>query len=104
MDESSTQAIPNSEETGSEFHARFRDCRENPYGELDVQKEKPAAFKLEKNEARQKPMVVLGSPLVRGRVNCRPGSRSEARIAECSGKGARRACLVEEWKHSRGGP
>lgn len=104
VDESGTQAIPNSEETGSEFHARFRDCRENPYSELDVQKEKPAAFKPEKNEARQITMVVLGNPLVGGSVNCRCGSRSETRIAECSGKGARRACLVEEWRHSRGGP
>lgn len=102
VDESCTQAIPNSEETGSEFHARFRDCRENPNGELE--KEKPAAFKPGKNEGRQIPMVVLGNPLVGGRVNCWPGSRSEARIAGCFGKGARRACLVEEWRHSRGGP
>lgn len=36
VNESCTQTIPNSEETGSGFHARFRDCRENQNGELEV--------------------------------------------------------------------
>lgn len=68
MDESCTQTIPNSEETGSEFHARFRDCRENQNGDLDVQKENPAAFKPGKNEGRQILMMVLGNPLVGGQI------------------------------------
>lgn len=59
MDESCTQTIPTSEGTGSEFHARFRDCRENQNGELDIQKEKPAAFMPGKNEGGQILMVVL---------------------------------------------
>lgn len=104
MDESCTQTIPTSEGTGSEFHARFRDCRENQNGELDIQKEKPAAFMPGKNEGGQILMVVLGNSSVEGQVKCWSGSGSEPRIAECSGKGVMRACLLEEWRHSRGGP
>lgn len=74
MDESCTQTIPNSEETGSEFHARFRDCRENQNGEADVQKEKPAAFKPGKNEGRQILMVVLGNPLVGDKLSVARGA------------------------------
>lgn len=66
MDENCTLTVPNSEETGSQCHARFRNSRENRNVKLGVLKKKPAGFKPERNGNRQMLTVVLGSPLAEG--------------------------------------
>lgn len=62
VDESCTQTILGSDGTGSRFHARFLNCRENRNGTLGVRKEKPAAFKPGKNEHGRVLTIVLGDP------------------------------------------
>lgn len=66
MDENCTLTIPNSEETGSQCHARFRNSRENGNVKIGMLKEKPAGLKAERNGSKQMLTVVLGYPWVEG--------------------------------------